>query len=125
MGRYAYILNSDDSIINEVQYDTFDADAVSHKFGPGLDQRIIPVVKLATPVFDSATHKIGPVNVVEPLRVTKQSSIVARSAQDIKDGTERTNAKAAAQDMFNGVGTQAERLVRVEKSLARVIRDIF
>ena len=77
--RYAEILNADDSIIKEKNYDSFDADAVSHKFGPDKEKRIIPVVKLDDPTIDdTATHQFGPVVVVvEATRVTKQRTVVA------------------------------------------------
>ena len=81
---YAHILNADNSIIKEVNYENFDAGAVAHKFGPDHTTRIVPVVILDDEVVaDYGTQRLGTeVTIVELTQVTKQRTTVALNTDE-------------------------------------------
>ena len=127
MARYAKILNADDSIVAEKNYDNFDAAAVAHKFGPAHEFRIVPVVKLADSVItDPLTERLGAVvTVVEATRVTKQRPLATIPQEQQDEATELVAIKAVALDLKNGVGTAAQRLTRCERVLFRMLKDQY
>lgn len=124
MALYAKVRNSTNSIEDRLQLDSFDKDAVSHKFGPDKEFRIIPINRLADPVYDSATQRlVGDTITVLPDEVTVQRAVQAIPQTEIDAQAERTQAISVLTDMKNGVGTAEERLQRVEKVLFRVTKD--
>jgi len=120
--RYAKIISETVSEVRNMA-DNFDPAAVAHKF----DFRII--VPVANPAFDPATEKLhGYDYVVYPEEVTATRKVVALSQGEL-DGlaeqAERDIAKTFYQDLKDGTGTQLERLVRVERVLARLLKDAY
>ncbi len=124
--RYALIENG---LVVEVKQmaDNFNPSAVTHKF----DFRLVNV--LLDPAFDSSIEELkGWTYTINPNSVDAQRVVVALSqeemdenAQDEIDRTERNQARAAYQNLIDGVGTNAERLVRVERITARLLRDRY
>jgi len=100
---------------------------VAHKF----DWRVVNI--LATPAIDPATEKIGPWNyVINPSDVDAQRTVVAKTqqeqndyAQGQADAAERAIVKALYQALKNGTGTTTQRLARVERVAARLLRDAY
>ena len=80
--KYAKILNAaeedESNIVARKSYDNFDAEAVSHKFGPTHEFRIVPVVRLDPEVVeDTVADKLGPlVTTIEATRVTEQRTVI-------------------------------------------------
>ena len=127
MSKYAYVKNSDDSVFKIVDYDQFDASKVAHKFGPGKEYRIVPVVRLADPpISNPATTRLGPVATsVESDRVTRQRTVVAIPQAEQDAASEIAQIKAVALDLKNGVGTSAQRIQRVERAVYRLLKEIY
>lgn len=126
MAKFAFVKNSDDSIDRIVNYDTFDAAAVAHKFGAGKEFRVVPVVKDSLPSFDPATHRLGPEQTaVEAKRVRKFRVAEAIPAKDLSEESDRKAIKALVADLSDGSGTAAQRIKRCERVLIRLIRESF
>ena len=88
------------------------------------------------PTFDPATQKLGnpttPVVDLVEQTITRSRAVVALTAEELQaiadaeaDAAELAQLKAVYLDLKNGVGTSTQRLVRVEKVLARVMRDNY
>jgi len=103
--------------------DNFEPTEVLHKF----DWRIIVVQP--DPVFDPATEKLqGFDYVVNPADVEATRAVVALNQDELDalaDQAERDIAKALYLDLKNGVGTSVERIVRIEKVAARLLKDAY
>ena len=101
----------------------FDPAEVAHKF----DFRV--VILQPDPVFDPATEKLqGYTYVVNPADVEATRVVVALSQAELDalaEQAERDVAKALYQDLKNGVGNNTARLLRVEKVLARLLKDAY
>lgn len=96
----------------------------------GLDPDIVPLLEVdeAQPAYDPATHRLErntPVVDVAGNRHVHGWNIVARSQEDLDAEAERELAKAQYQDLMDGTGTQIERLERVEKVAAYMLKEIF
>lgn len=99
----------------------------------GLETNLIPLVATTAvkPPYDADTQFLFPNMVVDlpseeyrkewilmTLSAEDQTAIQAQNEMD----AERLQAIAVYQDLKNGVGTDAERMVRIEKALAHLIR---
>ncbi len=107
--------------------DNFTPAEVAHKF----DWRIVELQP--DPAFNQATQKLESWDyVISQFKVTAQKVVTALTQQEQNaytqhqsDVAERAQAKALYQALKNGTGTQGERLLRVEKVLARLLRDAY
>ena len=122
MTRYAYVQNSDDTITKTIEYDKFDATAVTHKFGADKDVRIIPFEKVVDPSYDSATQRLT-LNkkrvLVDKVEVYREVESIPKTELD--EATERTQIKAIYTKLKNGTATSAQ----VQNVLARVVKDFY
>ncbi len=126
MSRYARIEANEVVEVRNMP-DNFIPAEVAHKF----DWRIVELQP--DPAFNPATQKLeGWDYVISQFKVTAQKVLVALSqeqqdayTQRQADQAERAQAKALYQALKNGTGTQGERLLRVEKVLARLLRDAY
>lgn len=96
----------------------------------GLDPDLVPLLEVREdqPAYDPATERLEaatPVVDVDANTHTQGWSVVARSQQEIDDEAEREQAKAAYLALKNGEGTQLERLVRVEKVAAHLLKAAY
>ncbi len=103
--------------------DNFDPAEVAHKF----DWRII--VLQSDPAFDPATEKLqGFDYVVNPADVEATKTVVPLTADELDalaDEAERVIARSFYDDLKAGVGNNAQRLTRVERVAARLLRDAY
>lgn len=126
MARYARIENGA-VVETRVMPDNFDPAAVAHKG----DFRIVNI--LPDPAFDPATQKLeGWGYVLFPEYVEAQRDVVQMTQQEQDDYAEAQDAEQERQlalsyynDLRNGVGTNLERLVRLERVAARLIKDNY
>jgi hypothetical protein len=126
MARYAFIRNSDDSVVNKVDYDSFNAGEVAHKFGSEHEYRIVPINRLADPAYDPETQRLGALQeTVFPNELQLVREVVAIPQIEIDNAVELAAIKAAALDLKNGVGTAEERLTRCERVLFRMLQDQY
>lgn len=96
-----------------------------------LDADLVPLleVQAVQPVsgvdYDPATHRLErstpAVDVPNNIHLHGWT-IVPRSQEDLDTEAEREQAKAKYDDLKTGVGTQGERLVRVEKVAAHLLK---
>ncbi len=120
--RYARI---ESELVVEVRNmaDNFVPAEVLHKF----DWRII--VLQPDPAFDPATHKLqGFDYVVNPSDVEATKTVVPLTADELEalaDEAERVIARSFYDDLKAGVGTNAQRLTRVELVAARLLKDAY
>jgi hypothetical protein len=103
----------------------------------GSDPDLVPLleVRSAKPAYDPATQKLlaaTPVADIPNNTYTYGWNIVALTqseldaiAAETTAQTERDQAKALYQDLKDGVGTATERLERVERVLARILKDTY
>jgi hypothetical protein len=85
--------------------------------------------------FDPATHKLGPLDwVYDDIEETATAThtIVALTQAELDElakhasmAAEMDQAKAIYQDLKNGVGTAGERMARLEKVTARLLREFI
>lgn len=118
--RYAKVQNSTNSIVGEKKYDSFDAAAVAHKFGPDKEFRIIPIVRLDDPVIDTPeTHRYGPqVETVKDTVVERVRSVIPIPQEEL-DAKAELDLWKNRHDMFDsGSATNAQ----VQKYIAFQIR---
>jgi len=100
---------------------------VAHKF----DWR--SVNQLADPAVDPATQRLGDWDyTVNQNDVDAQRAVIALTqqeqdayAQNQTDIAERAIAKAKYQALKNGTGTSAQRIIRLEGVVARLLRDAY
>lgn len=97
---------------------------------PGLDTDLVPLLEVVDdrPAYDQATQQIqqiAPVVDIEENTHTHGWEIVPRPQEEIDADAEREQAKAVYKDLMNGNGTQAQRLQRVEKVCAYLLKEIF
>ena len=90
----------------------------------GLDPDLVPLLEVnePQPVYDPATHYLTR---SEPVVDTHGWTIVAHSQEDLDAEAERETAKAQYQALMDGTGTQLERLVRVERVTAYLLKSNF
>lgn len=103
----------------------------------GAQENLVPLLHVteAKPVYDPETEKLVPTEEVIDLAANtltvgwEEVELTAGELADIAAGeqeaTQRQAAKTAYNALMNGTGTQAERLVRCERVLAAVLKQIF
>ena len=96
----------------------------------GLDPAITLLlhVQAADPAFDPATHRlVQGAGVFDEAAntLTFTRTAVAIPQEELDDATELTQIRAVYLDLKNGVGTAGERITRVEKVLARMLKDQY
>lgn len=114
------ILNPDNSL-KEVR-DSLVAPVV------GKGAKVRNYIVAALPVIDANTQKIvdGPV-VIDLVNATKTWTVAALSTEELAEVSDRMlviQIIATAGDMLNGVGTQTDRMLRVEKALGRTLNRL-
>jgi hypothetical protein len=94
--------------------------------------KIVPYSRTEPPAFDPATHKLAPNRAVTVDSVVDGFVAVALTQEELDaiadqaaQQQETQQARQAYNALMNGTGTQAERLVRCERVLARVIKSLF
>ena len=95
-----------------------------------LDPDLIPLLEVNEdqPIFDPVTHYLTrsePVVDVAANTHTHGWTILPRSQEDLDNEAEREIAKAQYADLMAGTGTQLERLVRVERVAAYMLKNMF
>ena len=96
----------------------------------GLNPDTVPLLEVeeAQPAYDPATHylnRTAPVVDVNANTHTHGWEILPRDPQDIADDAECEQAKAVYQDLVNSTGTAEQRLTRVERVCAYLLKDLF
>lgn len=93
---------------------------------------VLEVIQNDRPTYNPETSKLERTETEQGGQIIIDWNIVDLSAeelqaiQDQKDAeAERQQAKAIYLDLKKGVGTAGERLTRVEKVLARLLRDMY
>jgi hypothetical protein len=95
-----------------------------------LSPDIVPLLEVQAPqpAFDPALQRLtrsDPVVDVEANTHTHGWTVVQIPQEELDDIAEREQAKAVYQDLKDGTGTQLQRLVRVEKVCAYLLKDLF
>lgn len=96
----------------------------------GLDADLIPLLEVqeAQPVFDPATHRLERADAVVDIDANTHThgwNVVARSQESIDAEAEREQAISMYQDLRDGTGTQLQRLARVERVAAYLLKSGF
>lgn len=93
---------------------------------------LVPLIKVAQPVYNKATHKATPRLEWFPDRVERQWDVVALSQAELDaiqaeaaDKAERQAVKALIADIKAGIGTNAERINRLEKAVRRLLKEVL
>ena len=108
-----------------------------HGTADGLDPALVYMqeTRAADPVIDPLTHRLGPVEWVDnpaDESTVGTRTVIAWTAEELA-GKTKEEAKEAEldaikgiyQDLRDGVGTAEQRLARVEKVVARLLRDRY
>jgi hypothetical protein len=93
----------------------------------GQDPDLVPLreVEAAQPAYNPATHKLERAEAVTDVAANTHThgwNVVALSAAELADLAETAQAKANYQLLLAGSGTQLERLVRVERVCAHLLK---
>ena len=93
----------------------------------GLDPDIVPLleVEAAQPAYDAATQKLQRTAAVVDVAANTHThgwEVVSRTADEIAEDTERDQIKAVYTALLNGTGTSAERITRVERVAAHLLK---
>jgi len=102
----------------------------------GADPDVIPLMAVEgdKPIYDPDTHHLEPSFVIDlPAEEYRREWVVtnhsaeelAEIAEEAEIAAEAEQAKAVYLDLKNGVGNNGDRLVRVEKALAHVLRRMY
>ena len=95
-----------------------------------LNPDMVPLkeVQSPQPAFDPATHylnRTAPVVDVDANTHTHGWEVLPRPQADIDADAEREQAKAVYQDLINGTGNSSQRIVRVERVCAYLLKNLF
>lgn len=96
----------------------------------GLDPDIAPLLEVegAQPNYDPATQRMqrtAPVIDIPANTITTGWEVVAIPQDEQDSAAELAQIRAAYLALKNGEGTQLQRLVRVERVLARLLKDTY
>lgn len=122
MTRYAWVQNSDNSIVKIVDYDVFDASKVAHKFGADKEIRIIPVTVVDEPVIDNETQRLStPKRRVLDTKVEIYREAEALPQEVLDEKQEKQLVKQAYDTLRAGNATNSQ----VQRILAKIIKDWY
>lgn len=110
---------------------------VPEDLDPALE--LVEVSQEAPPAYNAGTHalertetELPPLSERHPIRLVRGWRAVALTAEQLAaiaqraaDETERTQLRALVSDLRSGTGTAAQRQVRLERCVARLIIDSY
>lgn len=95
-------------------------------------QTLVPLVKLAPPAYNKASQKVVPRLEWFADRVERRWDVVALNQTELDaiqaeaaDNAERQAVKALIADIKAGIGTNAERINRLEKAVRRLLKEVL
>lgn len=117
-----YRLSTDTILKHNVSWPRADGEEIL-----GLDPDIIPLMEIveAIPAYDPSTHKIQeapPTIDVNANTHTHGWTVVPYTQEELDNEAEKNQAIAIYLDLKNGVGTSGERLLRVERVAAHLLK---
>ena len=90
-------------------------------------ERWLPLVIDPQPAFNPVTQRRSPSYIIEAGQVRKTWAVVPLTAAELEDAdaaTQLTQIQAVLADLRNGTGTTAQRLQRVERVCAQLIKRL-
>ena len=91
--------------------------------------RTRPVLETSLPTFDPNTEKVvGGIPTITETHAIENwlvQPLTAAELQAIADGVDLAKVKALMQDIKNGVGTNLERIARLERAVFRLGKYLF